>query len=45
MMLRARLSGAYRDTPFFGADGVPTAAPQILSAEEHAAVMSSVARR
>lgn len=44
-MLRARLSGAYRDTPFFDPDGVPIAAPNVLSAEAHAALMSSVARR
>jgi hypothetical protein len=44
MMLRARLSGAYRDTPFFGPDGVPMVAPKVLSAEEHAAVMGLVAR-
>jgi hypothetical protein len=44
MMLRARLSGAYRDTPFFERAGAPVVVPKILSAEARAALMSSVAR-
>ena len=45
MLLRARLTGTYRDTPFFGRDGVPVVTPRVLSADERAAVMNSVARR
>lgn len=34
MLLRARLSGSYRRTPFFHADGVPVFQPTVLSADE-----------
>jgi hypothetical protein len=44
MMLRARVTGAYRHTPFFSADGVPIAQPKVLSVDELRAVMTNVAR-
>ena len=36
MVLGSRLSGRYRNTPFFDAAGAPVAAPQVLSADERA---------
>lgn len=33
MVLGSRLSGRYRDTPFFDAAGAPVAAPQVLPAD------------
>lgn len=44
MMLRARVSGAYRRTPFFSADGAPIAQPKVLSVDELRVVMANVAR-
>jgi hypothetical protein len=44
MMLKARVNGAYRRTPFFSDDGAPTAQPKVLSADELRAVMADVAR-
>ena len=39
MLLRARLDGSYRRTPFFSADdGTPIAAPRVLSAAEREAL-------
>lgn len=39
-LLRARLSGSYRRTPFFGADGAPVVAPTVLTPAERAALSS-----
>lgn len=36
MVLGSRLSGRYRDTPFFDAAGAPVAAAQVLSVDERA---------
>ncbi len=36
MVLGSRLSGRYRDTPFFDAAGAPVATPQVLSVDERA---------
>lgn len=36
MVLGSRLSGRYRNTPFFDAAGAPVAAPRVLSADERA---------
>lgn len=36
MVLGSRLSGRYKDTPFFNASGAPVAEPRVLSAEERA---------
>jgi hypothetical protein len=36
MVLGSRLSGRYKDTPFFTAAGAPVAEPLVLSAEERA---------
>lgn len=36
MVLGSRLSGRYKDTPFFTASGAPVAEPTVLSAEERA---------
>lgn len=44
MMLKARLTGAYRRTPFFSRDGAPVVAPKILSPDELRAVMTAVSR-
>ena len=44
MMLKARVTGAYRRTPFFSDDGAPIAQPKVLSADELRAVMADVAR-
>jgi hypothetical protein len=44
MMLRARVTGAYRHSPFFSADGAPIAQPKVLSVDELRAVMANVAR-
>jgi Family of unknown function (DUF6151) len=41
-MLRARLNGSYRQTPFFDSLGVPVATPRVLSGEEHATLMQRV---
>jgi len=42
-ILRARLNGDYRRTPFFRADtGAPAVTPRILSNAEHAQVMAAV---
>ena len=40
--VRARLTGAYRNTPFFDATGKPVADPHILSETERTAVMADV---
>jgi len=37
-LVKARLSGSYRDNPFFDADGAPLRTPRILTKEERAAV-------
>ena len=37
-LLKARLSGSYRDNPFFDAAGAPVRAPRVLTKEERAAV-------
>ncbi len=37
-LLRARLSGSYRRTPFFGADGAPVVAPTVLTPAERGAL-------
>jgi hypothetical protein len=43
MMLKARINGDYRRTPFFRiADGSPVATPRILTSEEHANLMHAV---
>jgi hypothetical protein len=43
MLLRARLSGAYKRTPFFTANtGVPIATPKILTMSEREAVYKDV---
>ena len=39
-LLKARIDGSYRQTPFF-ASGVPVATPRVLSREELARVMSA----
>ncbi|OOG81695.1 hypothetical protein B0E41_17050 [Hydrogenophaga sp. A37] len=36
MVAGSRLSGRYKDTPFFTASGAPVAEPKVLSAEERA---------
>lgn len=36
LVLGSRLSGRYKDTPFFTASGTPVAEPMVLSAEERA---------
>lgn len=36
MVLGSRLSGRYRNTPFFDADGAPIAIPEVLQADERA---------
>jgi len=42
-LLRARLDGSYRRTPFFHADsGVPVATPTVLSAEQREHLMRAV---
>jgi hypothetical protein len=42
-VLKARVNGDYKKTPFFHPDtGLPIVAAKVLSSEEHAAVMSSV---
>ena len=41
-VLFARMSGAYRSTPFFTADGAPVAQRRVLTEQEHEAVMSAV---
>ncbi len=42
-VLRARLNGDYKYTPFFVADsGMPVVTPRVLSGEEHATVMNAV---
>jgi hypothetical protein len=38
-LLRARVSGSYRDNPLFRDDGSPIAAPTVLREEERAALM------
>jgi hypothetical protein len=44
MMMRVRINGDYRRTPFFAADtGAPVAAPKILSAGEREAVLAAAA--
>jgi hypothetical protein len=40
MMLKARLTGAYRRTPFFSTAGVPVVTPKILDPDELLAVMA-----
>ena len=37
-LVKARLSGSYRDNPFFDATGVPIRSPRVLTKEERAAV-------
>ncbi len=37
-LVKARLSGSYRDNPFFDAAGAPVRAPRVLTKEERAAV-------
>ena len=37
-LVKARLSGSYRDNPFFDAAGAPVCAPRVLTKEERAAV-------
>jgi hypothetical protein len=37
-LVKARLSGAYRDNPFFDAAGAPIRSPRVLTKEERAAV-------
>ena len=44
MMLKARITGAYRRTPFFSTDGVPVVTPKILSPDEFRAVMADISR-
>lgn len=44
MLLHARLSGAYEDTPFFTPDGTPAAPPRVLTAEEWRSAMAGVDR-
>jgi len=39
-VLRGRLLGHHRDSPFFKADGTPVAPPRILSREERAAALA-----
>jgi hypothetical protein len=42
-MLRARLSGDYKRTPFFHPDtGAPVVTPRVLGSEEHARVMTAL---
>lgn len=43
--LRARLTGAWRRTPFFRPTGEPVAQPKVLSADEHAALLAQVDAR
>jgi len=44
-VLKARVNGSYRQTPFFFADtGKPRVSPHVLTAEEFAGVMALVAR-
>lgn len=45
MMLRERLDGTYRRTPFFGDDGVPVVAPRVLTPEELAAARAKADAR
>jgi Family of unknown function (DUF6151) len=45
MMLKARITGAYRRTPFFSERGEPIARPKVLTADELRGVMADVARR
>jgi len=44
MMLKARLSGAYKNTPFFSADGKPAAEPRVLTSEEFRDAMDGIER-
>ena len=44
MTLKARLSGAYKDTPFFSADGKPVAEPRVLTTEEWRDAMDGIER-
>ena len=44
MVLSGRLSGRYKDTPFFTASGAPVAEPRVLSAEERARLQPSAGR-
>jgi Family of unknown function (DUF6151) len=41
-VLRARLDGRYKRTPFFDAQGKPIVAPKVLTANEHERVMNAV---
>ena len=41
-VLFARMSGAYRSTPFFTAEGAPVAQRKVLTEQEHEAVMRAV---
>ena len=42
-MLAARVSGGYKQTPFFDAQtGTPIVVPTILSSEQHASLMNSL---
>jgi hypothetical protein len=40
-LVRARLGGSYRRTPFFDSQGVPVASPRILTREERARAMNA----
>jgi hypothetical protein len=43
MLMRARINGAYKRTPFFSADtGAPVAVPKILSPRERAVLMDAL---
>ena len=42
IVLGARISGAYRRTPFFRRDGIPIATPYVLTVTEYADVMGRV---
>ena len=40
-LVRARIDGSYRRTPFFDSDGMPVASPRILTREERARAMNA----
>jgi Family of unknown function (DUF6151) len=44
MMLKARVSGAYKTTPFYSTDGKPVAEPRVLTAEEWRNAMDGIER-
>lgn len=46
MVLKARISGSYKQNPFFIIDvGIPIVTPKILSSQEHEDLMNAVAKR